>query len=132
MLTHDFSLWNNDLDLAFLHETIFMKEDDNGNYHFIGKKKKRFIFDKKNFLTHCLKHAALNRVEALENIESALNDYDALTYHKPTGSTNYYKVLRVLNPRYNTQIEACKVYVLPHRRKDTYVIAGACYTRYNS
>ena len=103
-----------------------MRQDKDGNYHFLGKKGRRFIFTKDNFLKHCQKHQELQREDAPKDIEDTLNNYEVLTKHNPTGSTNYYRVLKVINPKYNTQIEVCKVYSFKKGNK-LYIIAGADY-----
>lgn len=108
-----------------------MKQDNNGNYHFFGKghgkKQKHYVFTKSNYLAHARRHSELGSQEALENIEETLKNYDATTRHPYTKSLNYYKILKVFYPKYNTQLRVCKVYVFRRGRTNAYTIAGARY-----
>jgi len=86
--------------------------DKDGNLVFkavFKEQNETFLFTKENYDKHCKKHSRLKFDKYLEEIEKALMDPDRVTKGPNEGKRTFYKVVKIINPKFNTYVEVWQV-----------------------
>ena len=91
-----------------------------GSLKFTGKDEKVFIFERKNYDEHCIKHPSLKLEYYLEDMQRVLATPHCITEGPQKGRNTYYGVLRNIGI---TQLHVLKIPVFAHQK--VYFVASA-------
>ncbi|MDP3696872.1 MAG: hypothetical protein Q8R55_02460 [Candidatus Taylorbacteria bacterium] len=85
-----------------------MTKDKDGNFVF-RTQNETFLFTRESYNRHCKKHPRLNFDKYLEGVDVALVDPDHITIDPADGQKTFYKVINIINPRFDTYVEVWKI-----------------------